>query len=123
VISQLLHGYSALGVYFQALFEDVDTCLCEGLFQGGVDFELAHLDGFDNLVIIVALEGEIPMEHGVEDNPSGPDIDAAIDFVVLIVDQALRRHIGQASSVKVLMLHEGNGPSDAEVNYLYLPFL
>lgn len=123
MISQLLHSDPALGVDLQTLFEDVYASFCQGLFKGGIDFKLSYFDGFDNFVIIVAFEGEISMEHGVEDDSSSPDIDATIDFVVFVVDQTLRRHIGQTSSVKVLMLHEGDGPSNPEINYLYLSLL
>lgn len=57
MVSQLLHSNPALGVYFQALLQYVYTGFSECFFEGRVYFELAGLDGFDDIVIVIAFEG------------------------------------------------------------------
>lgn len=55
------------------------------------------------------------MQHAIQDNTSCPDIDPSVDFVILLVEEALRRHVGETSSIQILLLEERNGSSYTEI--------
>lgn len=59
------------------------------------------------------------MKHAVEDDTAGPNIDSSINFIILLICEALRSHVGEAASIQVLLGEEVDGSSDAEVDNFY----
>ncbi len=74
-------------------------------------------------MVVAAFEGQFSVKESIKYNSTSPYINAAIDFVVLLVGKALRGHVGETASVKVFLGEEVNGPSNSEVNDLHLLLL
>jgi hypothetical protein len=123
MISQFFHCDPLLGIDLQTLPEDINAAFTDVLFDVGIYLEVAALDGLDDFVVAAALEGQLSMKHAIENDASGPDVDSAVDFVVLLIVEALRRHVGQTAGVEIFLREEGNGSSNAKVNNLYLLLL
>lgn len=60
------------------------------------------------------------MQHAVKNHSCGPNINPSVDFVVLLVDEALRRHVCETSGIKIFLFEEGDGSSDSKIDYFYL---
>lgn len=93
VIRKFFHGDTGFNIDVQTSMENVQTGVAQRLLDVRFDFILALFDEFDGFVIVGAFEGEISVKHTVEDDPTSPDVDSAVDFVVFGVDKAFRSHV------------------------------
>lgn len=116
MVGQLLHSDPLLRIHLQALLEHLDAGLAHCLFDQRIYLVISALDGFDDLVVAASLEGQLPMQHAVQDHSGGPDINPPVDFVVLLVEEALRRHVGKTPSIQILLLEEGDCSSDTKID-------
>lgn len=56
-------------------------------------------------MIVIAFEGQISVEHSIEDDSCCPYIYPTVYFVMFIIDETLRSHIPQATSIQIFMFH------------------
>lgn len=99
MVCELLHCYSFFGVYFETLFQDVDAAFTDSLLYEWVYLIASTLDCFDYFVVVASLEGQLAMQHAVEDDSGGPDIDSSVYFVVFLVEEALGCHVGETAGI------------------------
>lgn len=115
MISQFLHCYPLLGIHLQTLLQHLDAGLTHCLLHHRIYLVTSALDGLNNLVIVASLKWQLSMQHAVQDNTSCPDINPSIDLIILLVEEAFRRHVGKASSIQILLLEERNSSSNPKI--------
>ncbi len=72
---------------------DIQTSVTQRLLYVRLQLVLTFLDQLDGLVIVRPFKRQIPVQHAVEYNAARPDVDPAVDFVVLRVEKALGCHV------------------------------
>jgi hypothetical protein len=118
VVVEFLHGDAGLGVDVEAALEDGDAVGGKLAGDGRRQSVLARLDAFYGVGGGGPPEGQFADQHAVEDDSSRPDVQPPVEFLVLGVDEALGRHVGETAGVEVLPLEGADGPGDAEVDDL-----
>lgn len=87
-----------------------------GLRQVGREGNLLGEDGLVEFGEVGALVGNGSADHGVEEDPEGPDVDA--EATVSLISNNLRGQVGGGSALLLDELSLLHDPGDAEVAYL-----
>jgi hypothetical protein len=99
VISQLFHSNPFFSIDLQTIFQYINTTLTYSLFNKGIYFIAAALNGLNNFVIITTLERELTVKHTVQNYPWCPYVYSTIYFIVFLIVKAFRRHIREAPCI------------------------
>ena len=93
------------------------------LLLGWTNGVVTLLDGLNSLSACLSFEGQLSAQHGVEDDPDGPNVNFPIEPVVLLGHKALRSHVAETASIHLLYSHGADSTRDAKVDDFYLFFL
>lgn len=115
---EVLHNGAVFRVELQTFGYDVKAFGAQLFGNSWVYLVLSRLDCFYCLLRIGSFEGQLACEHSIEYNTRGPNINSSINFIPLIFNKALRRHVGETASIQILPSEGLNNTGNTEINNL-----